>query len=156
MRCGSGIIRAPRSAEDETVNATLPLRLQCSAAVRMNRFFGHLVIEPHSARFEPSGLGNKLNLEPAVTVTQSTSPIIVVHGRWLAPWMNTGVVLTDAATLGTGTAVLGFRGGIRRTIVSALREAGFEVEDHATATSAGGNLGSVAELERFRSQRRAP
>jgi len=148
-------MRAHRPAEEDGVSNTIPLRLSCSAAVRTNRFFGHLIIEPHSARFEPSGPGNKLNLEAAETVTQSGSPVVVVHGRWLAPWMNTGVVLTDSKTLGTGTAVLSFRGGIRRTIVSALREAGFTVEDYATATSAGGNLGSVAELERFRAQRRA-
>jgi hypothetical protein len=120
----------------------------------MSRFFGDLSVEPRTARFEPRGPGNKLNVEDAVTVTQSTDSVVVVHGRWLPPWVNTGVVLTDSQALGTQTAVLMFAGWQRRRIVVALRDAGFTVEEYATATSAGGNLGSVAELERFRAQAR--
>jgi hypothetical protein len=64
--------------------------------------------------------------------------------------MNTALLLTDPTDIGQFTARLLFPAWQRRTIVTALAEAGFAVEVYRTAFSAGGQIGTVTELQRFR------
>jgi hypothetical protein len=78
--------------------------------------------------------------------------VAVVYGRFAGPWLNTGVVLVDPVTLGTGTAVVQLPGWERRRLVQALCVSGFSVDVHRTAFSIGSIIGSAAELERLRRQ----
>lgn len=121
-----------------------------SIAIGMSRFFGSVRLRPGYIAFEPQGIGNKLNLEPARRIVHSEPRLTVLMGRLLPPWMNSGIVLVDqnAAESLTGTVTL--TGGQRRWVIDSARAAGFEVDLYKTWTSAGGSIGSVAELERFR------
>jgi hypothetical protein len=122
-----------------------------SVAIEMSRFFGDLVIAPRCVRFEPRGRSNAaLNFAEPPSVHHTSDPVVVVSGRFLPPWLNTGVVLADEERLGTRTAVVQMPSWARRRLVDALHRGGFEVEQYRTRSSMGGQIGSLSELRRFR------
>lgn len=120
----------------------------------MNRFLGSLTVELGRVAFSPEGRANGLlNLEEPTTVVHIDHQIAVIWGRLLPPWLNTGIVLLDPLALPhDGTAVIQLPGWHRRRLLTALREAGFAIGEFRTAFSMGGQIGSKAELERFRQQ----
>jgi hypothetical protein len=120
----------------------------------MNVLFGRLVVEPNEARFEPMVYGNKLNFDAAPTIHHTDRVVTVVFGWFGLPWMNTGLLLTDPAGIDQFTARLLFPAWQRKTIVAALIEAGFAVEVYRTVFSAGGQIGTATELQRFRRKRK--
>jgi len=120
-----------------------------SVAIGVDRFFGSLVVAPGALCFTPKGWGNKLNVADAPTLVHEGQRVTLVHGRLLPPWMNSGVVLVDPAQPNQWTGVVLVTSWQRRRVVRALADAGFEVADYATLFSAGGNLGTIAELDRF-------
>lgn len=136
--------------------APVLIREHLGAYVGATTFFGRLVVMSGEARFEPAGLANSLvNVEPPPTVRHRDRTVVVVFGRFMLPWMNTGIVLTDQETIGQFTATLIFPTWQRRAIVIALRQAGFAAEVYRTPFSAGRQIGSATELQRFRQQHRA-
>lgn len=123
-----------------------------SVAVSMSLFFGRLVVARGELRFLPEARINALgNFEPATQIVHRDSELTVVYGRLMPPWMNSGLVLVDSTpgSRTVGLMLLGGRGA-RREVVVAAEIAGFDVEVYRTWFSAGGGIGSVAELDRFR------
>ncbi|HEX9683886.1 MAG TPA: hypothetical protein VGA13_12450 [Acidimicrobiales bacterium] len=64
--------------------------------------------------------------------------------------MNSGLVLVNAAPASHTVGLVLLTAWQRRAVVAAARSAGFDVSVHRTWLSAGGGIGSVTELERFR------
>ena len=126
-----------------------------SCAVSMSRFFGRLRISPGEIVFLPEGQGNSLNLEPAAPILHRDRDLTVVAGRLLLPWMNTGLVLVDSAAPARTVGLVLLTAWHRRAVASAAAAAGFEVTVYRTMLSAGGGIGSVSELERFRQEHAA-
>lgn len=124
-----------------------------SCGVSASRFFGRLIFEPASVRFEPLGWANKLNIEAPRGLEDNTNCVLIIVARWLPPWMNTGLVLVDtrASRAVVGVALLSEcrRREVRR-IASALS---FKVVEYRTNLNYGGSIRSVSELQRFQSGR---
>lgn len=116
----------------------------------MSRFFGRLRVSPGEVSFSPEGRANSLNLEPAAPLAHRDRALTVVLGRLLPPWMNSGLALVDAAGSSHTVGLVLLTGGQRRAVISAAESAGFDVSVYRTWLSAGGGIGSVSELERFR------
>lgn len=101
----------------------------------VSRFMGTLRVFPGAFVFVPApeGLSHfanaTLNIDKApVAVVHRAPQVAVVYGRVAVPWLNTGVVLVDPVTLGTGTAVVQLPGWERRRLVQALCVSGFSVD----------------------------
>jgi hypothetical protein len=138
------------SASGKGAGSPIFVRDHLSAAVGMNRYFGRLLVTFGEVYFEPRGVGNKLNPEPAAPVRHDGDTVVVAYARFGFPWMNTGVVLTDAAAIGQSTATVLLPAWHRSSVIDAIRNAGFDVEVYPTVFSAGGEIGSLTELDRFR------
>jgi hypothetical protein len=138
-------------------NTVLLVMRGLSVAIEMSRFFGDLVITPGCVGFEPKGAMNAaFNFAEPPSVRHTSDLVVVVSGRLLPPWLNTGVVLTDEEHLGTTTAVVQMPSWARRQLVDALHRGGFEVEHYRTLSSMGGQIGSLPELRRFRERHARP
>lgn len=126
-----------------------------SAAVGMSRFFGALTIQPGRVVFEPRGRVNTFfNVEDGRCFIHADQRVTVVSGRLRPPWLNSGLVLADRdGGPYAQVAVIQMPGWERRRVVEALGSAGFEVDDVRTWFSMGGDIGSIAELKRFRDTR---
>ncbi len=125
--------------------------------VGMSRFFGSFTVESGCLTFEASqGVINEaLNIEPAKALFHTDASVTVVWGRFLPPWLNTGVILIDHRQAGSrATGVLQMPTWHRRPLVAAFRNAGFVPEVFCTRTSMGGQIGSDTELICFRSTHR--
>ena len=125
--------------------------------VGMSRFFGSFTVEPGRLTFEPSQgvINDVLNIENATALVHTDTRVTLVWGRFLPPWLNTGVILVDHRQAGSGaTGVLQMPAWNRRPLIAALRRAGFAPEVYRTRTSMGGQIGSESELSRFRSAHR--
>jgi hypothetical protein len=120
----------------------------------MSRFFGRLRVSPGEVVFAPEGRANSLNVELAKPILHRGRELAVVAGRLLPPWMNTGLVLVDSASPARIVGVVLLTAWQRRAVVAAATSAGFEVTVYRTSLSAGGGIGSVSELERFRREHR--
>src|SRR5438477_2904880 len=97
--------------------------------------------------FVPSaeGIGHLANAnlnvgEPPGAIVHRDRQVAVVIARFGMPWLNTRLVLVDAETLGTGTAVVQLPGWERRKLVDALARTGFAVDTHRRAFSMGSNI----------------
>jgi hypothetical protein len=119
----------------------------------MSTFFGRLRISSGEVAFLPEGWGNSLNLEAALPLVHRDRALTVVFGRFLPPWMNSGLVLVDGAGSSSTVGVVLLPGWQRRPLVSAAERAGFDVTVYRTHFSAGGTIGTASELERFRRDR---
>lgn len=123
-----------------------------SCAVGMSRFFGRLVVSEGEVSFLPEGRANSLNVDAPHPIAHRTHNLTLVRGRLLPPWMNSGIVLVDHSEPSpSGVGVVLLTAWQRRSVVDAARSAGFDVTVINTWTSAGGNIGSRSELDRFRS-----
>ncbi len=120
-----------------------------SIAIGVDRFFGTLTIEPGTVRFVPGGVGNRLTPADAPTLTQTAVSVVLIRGRLLPPWMNSGPVLVDPAQPHGWTGVVLLASWQRRRIVTALAAAGFQPRVVTTLASAGGQVGSTDELARL-------
>lgn len=117
----------------------------------MSRFFGRLVVSEGDVAFWPEGRANgALNVEPAKPIVHRQHVLTVVTGRLLPPWMNSGLLPPDGEDPSGGVGVILLTAWQRRAVVDAARSAGFDVTVHRTWGSAGGSIGSTAELDRFR------
>lgn len=116
----------------------------------MSRFFGRLSISTGEVAFEPEGRANALNVEPASRIVHRDHLLTVITGRLLPPWMNSGLALVDATPASHTVGLVLLTAWQRRAVVATARGAGFDVSVHRTWLSAGGGIGSVTELERFR------
>jgi hypothetical protein len=116
----------------------------------MSRFFGQLRISPGEVAFTPRGWGNSMNLEPVTPLVHTDRALTIVFGRVLLPWMNSGLVLVDSAGSPHKVGRVLLTSGQRRAVVSAATTAGFDATVYPTWISAGGGIGSVTELARFR------
>jgi hypothetical protein len=114
----------------------------------MSRFFGQINVMSDKVVFEPQGIGNSFNIERATRICHEANEITVVTARILPPWMNSGVVLVDQVSSLTGVALLSI--WQRNAFVSEAKLAGFDVGTYKTWSSAGGSIGSLSELVRFR------
>jgi hypothetical protein len=113
--------------------------------VGMSRFFGSFTVEPGRLTFEPSEcvINDALNLEHATALVHTDTRVTLVWGRFLPPWLNTGVILVDHRQAGGGaTGVLQMANRNRRPLVAALRSAGFAPYVYRTRTSMCGQIGS--------------
>lgn len=116
----------------------------------MSRIFGRLSVSTDAVTFQPEGPANALSVEPVRRIVHRDHLLTIVVGRLVLPWMNSGLVLVDSDPLAPSVGVVLLSAGQRRAVVAAARTAGFDVSVHRTWLSAGGGIGSVAELERFR------
>ena len=139
-------------------SAALPFVLPgLTVLVGMSRFLGSFAVEPGRLTFEPSQgvINDVLNIENATALVHTDTRVTLVWGRFLPPWLNTGVILVDHRQAGgAATAVLQMPTWNRRPLIAALRSAGFAPEVYRTQTSMGGQIGSESELSRFRSAHR--
>ncbi|HEX2783561.1 MAG TPA: hypothetical protein VHN36_08250 [Ilumatobacteraceae bacterium] len=125
-----------------------------SVAVGMSRSFGLLSVVPGALVFDPEGIFNTVSnaivaFEKSARIVHRTKELTVVFGRLLPPWMNSGIVLVDEGDLRT-TGVVLLAAWQRRAVVKAAQVAGLEVRVYPTWFSAAGQIGSAAELRRFR------
>ena len=127
----------------------------------LSRFMGVLRVFPGAVVFSSNeeglrGAANRaMNVERPVTVVHVDRAVAVICARFTPPWLNTAVVLLDPEALQGGTALVQFPGWQRRPLLKALSSAGFSVDVHRRAFSLGSDIGSAAELERFRRSRAA-
>lgn len=101
----------------------------------------------------PEGRANALNLEAPEAILHTSNELTVVTGRLLPPWMNSGLVLLSKASSSVYAGVVLLTSWQRDAALRAAREAGFAVTVYRTWFSAGGAIGSAAELERFKRNR---
>jgi hypothetical protein len=123
----------------------------------LTRFIGALRVFPGAIVFaaRDEGLAGATNRagnveQPPATVVHTDLEVAVIHGRFAAPWLNTGLVLVDTETLHGGTAIVQLAEWERRPLLDALRSAGFSLDVHEREFSIGSDIGSTVELKRMR------
>jgi hypothetical protein len=97
--------------------------------VKCVRGGGRLIIEPGSLILELDRMTGTLS---GVRRLVHTAPeVTIVHARWLPPWFNTAVLLSDGTLRGHASTWF----GARRRLRVALTGAGFDVTDIETRMS---------------------
>jgi hypothetical protein len=94
-----------------------------TALVGMSRFLGWLTVVPGYLIFDPSGkvLNKALNVQEPHRIAHADASVTIIWGRFLPPWLNTGVVLVGDPRFGEASVgVVQLPGWKRRSLVAAL------------------------------------